>query len=297
MVLTATGINFNFYVFSGVVFSHAFLPYSYVYSGVVFLVFSHLEHHPFFLVCPHHLYHLLSLFMLSNYEDNDFGYDDDFGYDNNVGQPNCGPCSQFLPKTDVQLFDNDDDGTLATTKHLPPSQLRSRPPIDFSGRGSTVGSNTNYGSNTDYGSDAHYLATLFSRPHSQISSSSHSVFKPRALFLCKTPSLDMSPRLPVAIIASLTISELSHNPHYCELCQKYNHVLDVLATYVGRDLKPHPPNCDPIASGVYKGAFLLYFRLTMYSYSTATAPYRTDSPTPLLPPSDSTSQLPAMKAN
>jgi hypothetical protein len=35
-------------------------------------------------------------------------------------------------------------------------------------------------------------------------------------------------------MASLTISELYHNTHYCELCKQYNYVSGVLASYLDR---------------------------------------------------------------
>ena len=186
-------------------------------------VFSHCiscaEHH-LFLLSTSHLYHLLPLTMVSNY-DNNIGYDNDFDYDDNFSLAKCSSPTHFLPNTNIQPFFNNNTSTLASSQHMPPPLLKMRPPIDFSGWESTVGSDINFGS------DINYSATLFSQIHSQASNSSHSVLKHRPSFPCKTPSLEtstripleMSTRVPLALITALTISKLSHNCHYCELHQ------------------------------------------------------------------------------
>ena len=45
-----------------------------------------------------------------------------------------------------------------------------------------------------------------------------------------------SPRPSIETIASLSISEIYHNPHYRDLRMKYDRLSDVFATYLGKDL-------------------------------------------------------------
>lgn len=114
-------------------------------------------------------------------------------------------------------------------------QLRSRPPIDFS-------QYPDYPSSHVSGSTA---------VHSNLNSfmSSH---KPPLV-----PSFLGTSRLPIEAIASLTIAELCHNTHYCELRDNYDYVSRVLASYLGKDLRvgePRAASSNPLLPNVYRGA-------------------------------------------
>jgi hypothetical protein len=112
---------------------------------------------------------------------------------------------------------DEDEGTLAETDHLPRPKLRSRPPINFSGRSTP-------------GSDFNYSATAFSQSHSQrLGPTSHSSLKPSNPFPRKIS--DVLPRLPPAVIAALTVSELYHNPHYRELRHEYDRLSGIIEVY------------------------------------------------------------------
>ena len=138
-----------------------------------------------------------------------------------------GHSSPDQPDSDAQYllpcFD-DDQHTLAETDHISQPKLRLWPPMNFSGC-------------SPPGSDFNYLATLFSQPHSQISGTTlHSGLKPSNPFPRKNS--DILSRLSLAAIAALTVSELYHSPHYCELRHKYDRLSGVLEVY--RDLICHP---------------------------------------------------------
>jgi hypothetical protein len=151
--------------------------------------------------------------MQSDFEE--FEEDDGF-YQDNYASPDHFPADIDLPPSDVE-------GQLVGTQ--PVQRLRKRPPVDFSARRSTVGS------------DFDYSATSFSRPMSGSTlHSGPSLKHSTTSFPRKAPSLDFSPKIPPAVIASLTITDLHHNPHYRELRQKYDELAGVLTTYLGRDL-------------------------------------------------------------
>lgn len=59
----------------------------------------------------------------------------------------------------------------------------------------------------------------------------HSSFKPEPFFPHKAPYFNTS-NIPPAIIAALTITQLYHNPHYCELHQRHDDVNATLAKYM-----------------------------------------------------------------
>ena len=109
---------------------------------------------------------------------------------------------------------------------LPPQPLQwSKPVVDFSGLSSTAGSIDDF-------------LSFSSHPHSSMSGSTlHScLWSSTDSFPHKYPSLDFSPQISPSVISSLTISDLHHNPHYHELCQKYNELARVHTAYLGQDL-------------------------------------------------------------
>ena len=148
---------------------------------------------------------------------------------------------------DTGSLSSDDDGEC---EHIPVAtqskpQLRSRPPIDFSRRPLNASSDLNY--------------SAFSQPHSYVSGSTlHSGIKPPAASIpLRRASLDFYPSsvIPPEVIASLTISDLHHNPHYRELRQRYDHVTAVLATYVEQRLASasHVATCNTLVPHMPQG--------------------------------------------
>ena len=138
--------------------------------------------------------------------------------------------SEFGP-----LEQGDSDNYFGLDLPAPRRQLRrSRPPIDFSMR-SSIG---NYPSSQMSGS------TL--QNHSRQDSSPF-------MFAHKAASSNGLPsRLPVELIASLDPSELLHNPHYCRLRKNYNYQSQVLAMYLGKELRvdePRAARSGPIFQG------------------------------------------------
>lgn len=202
--------------------------------------------------------------MLSDYED----YDDE-------AEP--GSLMNFpLPlnpghDTDMQFGEDEDKLAPADMRHFSRPPLRSRPAIDFSGLQSTIGSNfglrppTTTSGQSTIGSDFNYSATVFSQPRSQVSGSTlASSLKPQPLYpLNPNPSpieaARLASRLPPAVIAALTIAQLAHNHHHCELRQKHDDMAAVLTAYLGQNLKPpQVSNSDivaPVVPTIYQGAF------------------------------------------
>jgi hypothetical protein len=87
---------------------------------------------------------------------------------------------------------------------VPKPQLRSRPPINFYGENSIA----SHSPSLMLGSMLHTNTSAFPCKITYVD-------KP----LCPSPS----------VIASLTISKLYHNPHYCELREQYDYISRVLA--------------------------------------------------------------------
>jgi hypothetical protein len=98
-------------------------------------------------------------------------------------------------------------------------QLRSRPPIDFSLQQPTF----DYPPSHMSGLMAHSTSNSF-------------MLAPKVAHLA-----DLSSRPSVELLASLTISELCHNAHYCKLCDNYDYTSWVLACYLGKDLRVGEP--------------------------------------------------------
>jgi hypothetical protein len=145
----------------------------------------------------------------------------DFEEYDSFDQADYGSPGHFLVDKD-SVVPSDDEDELVDARHVSRHLRRSRPPIDFSH--STVGSNS---------------TTAFSRLRSYVSRglTLHSGLKPATTsFPYKAPSLDSSPKIPIAVIVSLTISDLYHNPHYLKLRQKYDNLAGVLTAYMGQNL-------------------------------------------------------------
>jgi hypothetical protein len=140
----------------------------------------------------------------------------------------------FSLRSDFNSGDEDDFGDHAMeTLRVPKPQLRSRPPIDFPGRRSTVGHLPSHMSGS----------TLRSIPNS-------SMFPRKA-----SSHIGSSSHLSFEAIESLTESELSLNPLHRKLHQKYDHVSEVLATYLERDLaESRVAKSNALVPDVHQGA-------------------------------------------
>lgn len=160
--------------------------------------------------------------------------------------------------------------------------LRSRPPMDFSSRQSTQGS--------DFGHSGSNIGLPYLQ--SRMSNSTLAMAHP---FLRKNPSFPSNSRPSQEVIASLTVAELSYNPHYRQLRKKYDHVTTVLATFVERDLaesRTAKSTGSVIVPDVYQGVWHLFepriadSKIIAITPGIANAHSRTSS----LGPSDSASQ-------
>jgi hypothetical protein len=118
--------------------------------------------------------------------------------------------SPNIPPFDFDTNKNNFGSFGVDTLRAPKPLLRSRPAIDFSGRHSTI-----------YPSQ---LPSLTSG--STHSSSNHSIYPRKADFI---------PQFSPEAIASLTISELYHNPHFRKLRQQFDYVSGALAMYRDRE--------------------------------------------------------------
>ena len=138
-------------------------------------------------------------------------------------QSDHGSLGHLRPDVDSLLPSEDESDLLDV---LPLRSLRrSKPVVDFSRLRSTAGTTDDFPSFPSHPRSSMSGSTLHSGLRSSIDS-----------FPRKYPSLDFSPRIPPSVIASLTISDLHHNPHYCELRQKYDDLAGVLTAYLERDL-------------------------------------------------------------
>ena len=149
------------------------------------------------------------------------------------------------------FFDSDSDERTADSQPMSRPPLRSRPAIDFSGQHSTVLTNPSFPAPP--------------RPPSHMSGSTlRSRLNP--LYYHKTiPSghSDSFPTLSPEIIASLTVDELYHNPHYRKLQQKYEHLSGLLTKYAERDLAESCAATGipslPLTPDIYQGAYFFSF--------------------------------------
>ncbi|KAH8997728.1 hypothetical protein EDB86DRAFT_3076549 [Lactarius hatsudake] len=151
-------------------------------------------------------------------------FDDDFDDDFHV----AGHAPGHLPPDSDTPPDRDDEDDEEFARHggfqysrLKPS-LRSRPPINFSGRRSTIDTNRNFdNSGTSFGPSRSHMSgsTLRSGPN-------HSMIPRKSSFRS----------IPPDVIAALTENELLDNPLYRNLHQDHYHLSSVLAKYAERDL-------------------------------------------------------------
>ena len=137
---------------------------------------------------------------------------------NGFDQSDHGSLGHLRPDVD-SLHPSEDESDLLDVLPLR-SLRRSKPVVDFSGLCSTAGTTDNF---LSFPSHPH-LSMSGLTLHSGLRSSTDS-------FPHKYPSLNFSPRIPPSVIASLTISDLHHNPHYRELRQKYDDLAGVLTAY------------------------------------------------------------------
>lgn len=128
----------------------------------------------------------------------------------------------------------------------PRRPLRSRPPIDFSS--SSQYSTYDYPPSLTLGSTC---STAYSDSNEETFS-----FVPKA-----ASSIGRSSGLSIKAIAALTVIELGHNPHYCELRDSHDYLSRVLARYLGKDLQVGEPcssraaKSRPLAPDIYRGVF------------------------------------------
>jgi hypothetical protein len=174
----------------------------------------------------------------------DYDYDDYDQDDNHSESPGLLPPESLL---------DDEDEFGVGIQPMPRRLQRSRPPMDFSARRSAVG--------TDFG----YPASTFTCPHSRMSGSTlHSTLNPLTApsFPHKIPPPPLTPRLTLEAIMSLTVPELSHNPHYRELRKKYDHVTGVLATFVERNLaesRTAKSDTNTLVPDIYQGMYYFIY--------------------------------------
>ena len=160
--------------------------------------------------------------------------DDEF----DVGTLRYHPSNTFRPQFGIE---EDTFSEYSVDQPVSRRPLRSRPPIDFS-------------SNWQH-----------SHPPSFTSSSTaYSSLGP--IVAPKAASATRSPRFSPEDIASLTIPELCHNAHYCELRDNHDYTSRVLAQYLGKDLRvgehraPRGVNGSRVPD-VYRSTLLIHYEV------------------------------------
>ncbi|KAH9070812.1 hypothetical protein EDB83DRAFT_2517992 [Lactarius deliciosus] len=158
----------------------------------------------------------------------DFNFDDsdDDGLDlTSLGRPSS---EHFPPHGDFGFDEDEMGGHAVGSQHRQRHQLRSRPKINFIGQCSIVGSLP--------------PSTVASRPRSHLSGDSgptqYSNPSAQHLYPRKIYS-DSYPRPSPELIATLTVTKLHNNPHYCRLRQKYERLTDIITAYAERDAMAH----------------------------------------------------------
>jgi hypothetical protein len=147
---------------------------------------------------------------------------DDFDELSGFDEGTFGPPSQnhFPPLNSSSASEDlDFDDYTMFTEHAPKPQLRSRPPINFSG-----------------------LHAAASQSHMS-GSTLHSCRKAYS-------SLDLLPKFSPEAIASLSVLDLKHNPHYCKLRQQYVLVSQTLTTYIEKEPGPGDVTHDGISNAI-----------------------------------------------
>ncbi|KAH9041229.1 hypothetical protein EDB85DRAFT_2139893 [Lactarius pseudohatsudake] len=130
------------------------------------------------------------------------------------------PSSEHLPPRGDFGFDEGEMGSYTVgSQHEQRHQLRSR------GQHSTVGSLP--------------LSTVASRPRSHLSGPTQYSNPPAQHLYPRRIYSDSYPRPSPELIATLTVTELHDNPHYCRLRQKYERLTDIITAYAERDAMAH----------------------------------------------------------
>ena len=149
------------------------------------------------------------------------------------------PSNTFHPQLGIE---EDTFSEYSVDRPAPRRPLRSRPPIDFS-------------SSWQHSHPPSLTSSLTAY------SSLGSIVTPKAASITSYPS-----RFSPEDLASLTIPELCHNAHYCELRDSHDYISRVLAKYLGKDLRvgehhaPHNANGSRV-SDAYRGMLLVRYEL------------------------------------
>ena len=160
--------------------------------------------------------------------------DDEF----DVGTLRYHPSNMFRPQYGIE---EDTFSEYSVDHSASRRPLRSRPPIDFS-------------SNWQH-----------SHPPS-LTSSSMAYSSLGSIVAPKAASTTRSPRFSPEDIASLTIPELCHNAHYCELRDNHDYTSRVLAQYLGKDLRVGEHRAPRGANGsrtsdIYRSMLLVLYEV------------------------------------
>ena len=116
----------------------------------------------------------------------------------------------------------------AMDRHMPCRPLRrSKPPIDFSGRYSTIGSDFNSSVPTSESFRHPHAPSLMS--NSTLQNPSTAPLYSQKMYSFTDPFTSGPPNIPIHIITSLSVDQLRLHPHHLQLQQKYDHLCEVLA--------------------------------------------------------------------
>ena len=119
----------------------------------------------------------------------------------------------------------DSDEEHAAGRHMPCRPLRrSKPPIDFSGRYSTIGSDFN--SSVPTSSHHSHAPSLMS--NSTLQNPSTAPLYSQKMYSFTDPFNSGPPNIPIHIITSLSVDQLRLHPHHLQLQQRYDHLCELL---------------------------------------------------------------------
>ena len=156
------------------------------------------------------------------------------GFNNydDLDQGASGPPSPSLPPLGFDTDESHFGEFSVDTLRVPRPFLRSRPAMDFSGQHPSLPS---------------------SRPPSHMSGSTlHSTSNPS--FARKAVSNNFYPQFSPEAIATLTVSELYHNPHFRKLRQQYDYVSGALAMYRDRErAESRAASCNALVPDIHQG--------------------------------------------
>ncbi|KAI9428865.1 hypothetical protein H4582DRAFT_2090797 [Lactarius indigo] len=145
---------------------------------------------------------------------------------------------------------SDEDKLGVGTQHRPRPSLRSRPQIDFAARHSNVDSLPPF-STASRSQARSGLSGSMPVPHSNINSSKQHRFS-RGMYASSDLDSSPSPRVPLELIASLTVTELNSNPHYRRLHEKYERLTEILTTYAERGITMSVMKNDTFVPEIYQ---------------------------------------------